>query len=63
MDFIRNNVTHLKYIYVFFIWKDDECTSETEKEGTCLTSEDCTDRDGTASGTCANGYGVCCVGM
>jgi len=40
---------------------DDECTSETEKEGTCLTSEDCTDRDGTASGTCANGYGVCCV--
>ena len=29
--------------------------------GTCYTSEECNDRGGTSSGTCANGYGVCCI--
>jgi len=29
--------------------------------GTCYTSEECASRDGTASGSCANGYGVCCL--
>ena len=24
-------------------------------------SEECASRDGTASGSCANGYGVCCL--
>ena len=34
--------------------------SETP-DGTCFTSTECTDRGGTASGNCANGFGVCCV--
>jgi len=29
--------------------------------GTCYTAEECTARDGVASGSCADGYGVCCV--
>merc|ERR1719367_2155927 len=29
--------------------------------GTCYTAEECSDRNGVASGSCAEGYGVCCV--
>merc|ERR1712241_825312 len=29
--------------------------------GTCYTSEECASKGGTASGECAEGYGVCCV--
>merc|ERR1711893_173748 len=31
------------------------------KNGTCYTSEECSDRGGTSSGSCAEGYGVCCT--
>ena len=30
-------------------------------DGTCYTAEECTARDGVATGSCADGYGVCCV--
>merc|ERR1719382_2050422 len=29
--------------------------------GTCYTAEECSDRDGVATGSCADGFGVCCV--
>merc|ERR1719367_2043998 len=29
--------------------------------GTCFTAKECSDRNGVASGSCAEGYGVCCV--
>merc|ERR1719486_71011 len=29
--------------------------------GTCYTAEECASRDGVASGSCAEGYGVCCI--
>jgi len=31
------------------------------RNGTCLTSEMCEDQSGTSDGTCADGFGVCCV--
>ena len=43
---------------------NDECTSSTTSPttmGTCLTSSECTSRSGTGSGSCAAGFGVCCV--
>merc|ERR1711936_102424 len=43
---------------------NDECVSSTTSPtttGTCLTSSECTSRSGTASGSCAAGFGVCCV--
>merc|ERR1712183_577857 len=42
---------------------NDECTSSSSSTttGTCLTSSECTGRSGTASGSCAAGFGVCCV--
>jgi len=41
---------------------NDACTSSTTAyNGTCLTSTECENTGGTASGTCAEGFGVCCV--
>jgi hypothetical protein len=31
------------------------------QNGTCYTTEECSNRDGTADGECADGYGVCCI--
>jgi len=30
------------------------------KNGTCYTTEECSDKGGTSGGSCAEGYGVCC---
>lgn len=40
---------------------NDECAGSATQSGTCYTAEECSDRDGVASGSCADGYGVCCV--
>merc|ERR1719373_1209431 len=42
---------------------NDECTSSSSSttNGTCYTSSECGSRGGTASGSCAAGFGVCCV--
>jgi len=32
----------------------------TNRVGTCYTAEECAERDGTAEGQCADGFGVCC---
>merc|ERR1719270_3304168 len=39
---------------------NDVCAGST-KNGTCYTKEECKDRGGTESETCAEGFGVCCV--
>lgn len=31
------------------------------KNGTCYSEEDCKNRGGESKGSCAEGYGVCCV--
>jgi len=38
-----------------------ECHSKSTTNGTCYTKEECDNKGGTASGTCAKGYGVCCL--
>jgi len=40
---------------------NDVCAGSGTQSGTCYTAEECTTRNGVASGTCADGYGVCCV--
>ena len=42
---------------------NDECTSSSSSTeiGTCLTASECNSKSGTASGSCAAGFGVCCV--
>jgi len=53
-----------KAIGIFNVVKfpNDVCNSDsTSMNGTCYTSEECSSRDGVASGSCAEGYGVCCI--
>ena len=42
---------------------NDECTSSssTTTMGTCLASTECTNNGGSGAGSCAAGFGVCCV--
>ena len=40
---------------------NDVCTGQNGLNGTCYTSEECTAKGGSASGTCASGFGVCCT--
>merc|ERR1719323_1603586 len=37
------------------------CAASNGYNGTCFTSSECTAKGGTASGTCASSFGVCCV--
>ena len=42
--------------------KNTNCGGTNGRNGTCYTEEECTTRGGINSGTCAGGYGICCVG-
>ncbi|XP_001602445.1 uncharacterized protein LOC100118488 [Nasonia vitripennis] len=37
------------------------CTASNSFNGTCFTKRECAHQGGTAFGTCANGFGVCCL--
>ncbi|XP_059087518.1 uncharacterized protein LOC131883927 [Tigriopus californicus] len=51
-----------KFLSAFQIvsFNNDACAG-TGKNGTCYTSAECEAKGGTNSGSCAQGYGVCCV--
>lgn len=40
---------------------NDVCIGTNSRNGTCYTSAECSDKGGTSSGSCADGFGVCCV--
>merc|ERR1719228_1181667 len=40
---------------------NDECTSTDDECGTCMTASECSGYKGLVSGTCAQGFGSCCV--
>jgi len=37
------------------------CEGSNNQQGTCYTTEECENNKGEASGSCADGYGVCCT--
>merc|ERR1712018_295026 len=39
---------------------NDACTG-TSLNGTCFTAEECSNKGGTNEGSCASGFGVCCI--
>ncbi len=41
--------------------QNDICAGNNNRNGTCYTAEECEDRGGTSSGSCADGFGVCCI--
>merc|ERR1739844_404172 len=52
-----------KSLSVFNVVKfpNSACGASNGYNGTCYTSSECTSLGGTASGTCASSFGVCCV--
>ena len=52
-----------KTLSVFNVVKfpNDACGASNGFNGTCYTSSECSSLGGTASGTCASSFGVCCV--
>jgi len=52
-----------KNIGIFNVVKfpNEPCNSGGTKNGTCYTSEECESKKGKSEGSCAEGYGVCCV--
>ena len=60
------NVTvNLEQLSLFSVvqFPNEACTSSSSSTttGTCYTTSECTTRSGTADGSCAAGFGVCCV--
>ena len=37
------------------------CVGSSSRNGTCYTESECEDKGGTAAGSCADGFGVCCI--
>ncbi|XP_059091118.1 uncharacterized protein LOC131886736 [Tigriopus californicus] len=48
-------------IFQVIRFKHDPCPGDGNRNGTCFSSAECTNLGGESSGTCANGYGVCCI--
>ncbi|XP_059088965.1 uncharacterized protein LOC131885059 [Tigriopus californicus] len=59
----QNNTRSGKAFSIFQIirFKNEPCGGSASRNGTCYTSEECASRDGSASGSCAQGFGVCCI--
>jgi len=47
-------------IFQVIRFPNDGCTG-ANRNGTCYTSEECSSKGGTQDGSCASGFGVCCV--
>ena len=52
-----------KFLSVFTVVKfpNDPCGSTSGLNGTCYTNSQCESLGGSASGSCASSFGVCCV--
>jgi len=58
---VENDETREGKFSIFQIIKfpNDPCQGGT-RNGTCFTKQECEDQGGTESGSCADGFGVCC---
>merc|ERR1712072_30609 len=56
-------VPEKKLISTFQIvrFPNDACVGTNSRNGTCYTSAECSDKGGASSGSCADGFGVCCT--
>ncbi|XP_018019031.1 uncharacterized protein LOC108675521 [Hyalella azteca] len=48
-------------LFKFISVAHDSCITTSNTQGICYSATDCTNLQGTASGTCAAGLGVCCT--
>lgn len=40
---------------------NDGCVGSNSRNGTCYTSQECSNKGGNSAGSCADGFGVCCT--
>jgi len=60
--FVCNSAQKLRAgIFDLVKFPNDICEGQGYRNGTCYTSSECSEKGGTADGTCADGYGVCCI--
>merc|ERR1719400_1688164 len=61
-DTVTTQTREGKVLPVFQVIKfpNDVCAGAT-RNGTCYTSEECSNKGGTSDGSCASGFGVCCI--
>merc|ERR1711963_288678 len=60
----ENSARNSKVLPIFQVvrFPNDICViSGGTKNGTCYTAEECSNKGGTNGGSCASGFGVCCV--
>eukprot|EP00094_Tigriopus_californicus_P013150 TCALIF_12717-PA protein Name:"Protein of unknown function" AED:0.00 eAED:0.00 QI:40/1/1/1/0.14/0.25/8/0/189 len=59
----RNDTRKGKLFSIFQIvnFPNEGCVGSSSRNGTCYTPDECTTRGGSPAGTCAQGFGVCCV--
>ncbi|XP_075975318.1 uncharacterized protein LOC142976017 isoform X2 [Anticarsia gemmatalis] len=62
-QFKSKHPTRTRFLEVFQVVEFEHvvCTSSSGLEGTCLPEYECTEDVGSMMGTCADGYGTCCV--
>jgi len=48
-------------IWNIITFDNDPCPAASGATGTCYSQKECKNLGGTADGTCANGFGVCCL--
>lgn len=48
-------------IFQIIKFKNDACVGSGNRNGTCYTAAECENVGGTDSGSCADGFGVCCT--
>ncbi|XP_023341394.1 uncharacterized protein LOC111711301 [Eurytemora carolleeae] len=48
-------------LFTIVSFKNDACVSTGGTNGTCYSSNECTSKGGASAGTCASGFGVCCL--
>jgi len=56
----KSRVGKLLPIFQVVRFPNDVCTGTT-RNGTCFTAEECSNIGGTNEGSCASGFGVCCI--
>ena len=58
---ITNRDDRVLSVFNVVTFPNTACGASNEYNGTCFTSSECEAKGGTASGTCASSFGVCCV--
>jgi len=57
----RSRLSKFLNLITWVRFDNDECLATTGENGTCYTADECEEFGGKPSGTCASGFGVCCI--